>query len=120
MTDVTPEEMHAIGMADPNSTPLKDILPGAAREVEQTIKAKNAFRSRSKISRDDRKHMHLPLCARALDKIVEGLDVSKATFGLTPREKEYVNRILKEYREWEKDPAAYIASLEEPGKGEVA
>jgi hypothetical protein len=117
VTDVTPEEMHAIDMASPASVPVKDVLPGAAQEADKALAQKNAFRSRTKLSRYDRRDMTLGLCTRAFDKVRAGVSMEKATFGLTPREKAYVATLDAEYREWEQDPAAYTAKSEEPTQG---
>jgi enoyl-CoA hydratase/carnithine racemase len=119
VTDVTPEEMHAIGMVNDSApTPIKDVLPGTAQAVEQTIAEKQAFRSRTKVSKYDRRDMILLLCTNAFDKVRAGVALEKAVFGLTAREKEFVATLVAEYREWEKDPAAYTASFDEPTKQE--
>jgi hypothetical protein len=93
------------------------VLPGAANEVAQTVAENNSFRSRTKLSRDDRKKLTLGLCTRAFDRIRNGEKPEKVLFGLTPREKAYVTSLVAEYREWEKAPAAFTAASETPGQG---
>jgi hypothetical protein len=106
------------------STDIKDVLPGAAAEVEKAKaeeakaeEAKLAFRSFTKLPR---KGIFRPLVVKAVERGIalaeKGKDTEKALFGLTATEKDVARRLLAEHAEWKADPKAYFAKYDEPAQ----